>query len=237
MDITVNVTSALTNSQRRISPGWTVEHLKQRLEPITGVPPQSQLLLLYPLVISSEHVELSEGVLSQYSIPQGARIQVHDVRPESELTELEDDSNVQAYEMDDEEYDKRTNTLRNWKRENKLGAYDPNYTQKKQASKQLNEASAQEITLGSRFRTMNLKGERRGEIRFVGKIHEIDGNTWVGVEFDEPLGKNDGSIDGVYYFKAKPGYGGFLKPQQVHQGDYPELDLFGDDDDDDDDEI
>ena len=74
--------------------------------------------------------------------------------------------------------------------------------------------------------------ERRGVIRFIGKVPEIDQGlqTWCGVEFDEPLGKNDGSIKGVYYFNCNPGYGSFLKPQQIEQGDFPELDPFGSDD-------
>ena len=93
MDITVNVTSSLTNSQRRISTNWTVAHLKQRLEQITGIPPQSQELLLYPLPTSSESVSIDkdDSLLSGYELPEGARIQVNDTRPDSELRALEDE--------------------------------------------------------------------------------------------------------------------------------------------------
>lgn len=236
MDITVNVTSSLTNSQRRISTNWTVSHLKQRLEQITGIPPQSQELLLYPLPTSSESVSIDKDdtLLSGYELPEGARIQVNDTRPDSELRALEDEDRPhEEYVMDDEEYDKRTDTLRHWKRVNQLGKYDPSYTGKLNKSVQLNSSIAQNLTVGSRFRTVNdTHDERRGVIRFIGKVPEIDQGlqTWCGVEFDEPLGKNDGSIKGVYYFNCNPGYGSFLKPQQIEQGDFPELDPFGSDD-------
>ncbi len=33
--------------------------------------------------------------------------------------------------------------------------------------------------------------------------------TWLGVEFDAPIGPRDGSIDGEHYFQCAPRHGGF----------------------------
>lgn len=61
---------------------------------------------------------------------------------------------------------------------------------------------------------------------------------WIGVNFDWPVGRGDGCVGGLRgrrYFQALPNHGGFLKPQAVKVGDYPNtLTLSSSDDDDDD---
>lgn len=45
-DVPLFIKSPNSSSERRVSPSWSIAHLKARLEPITGVPAGSQQLTL-----------------------------------------------------------------------------------------------------------------------------------------------------------------------------------------------
>ncbi|KAI9513092.1 dynein associated protein-domain-containing protein [Russula earlei] len=54
----------------------------------------------------------------------------------------------------------------------------------------------------------------RGVVRFCGTTSFSPGK-WVGIELSEPVGKNDGSVQGISYFSCQKNHGVFVKPSQV----------------------
>ena len=58
-------------------------------------------------------------------------------------------------------------------------------------------------------------GRKRGEVKYVGKIPQIAPGWWVGVVYDEPVGKNDGSVKGRRCFECNLDYGGFVRPDKI----------------------
>lgn len=75
-------------------------------------------------------------------------------------------------------------------------------------------------------------GNRRGTVAYVGAVPELSAGYWVGIEFDEPVGMNDGTVKGEKrYFQAKGmKYGGFVRAKHLRVGYFPERDLFVDSD-------
>lgn len=246
-DISVYVTSDVTSSERRISPQWDLHHLKTRLEQITGIAPKFQTIQYYPLPSSNQYEIISDAssysedkdrntALVLFKITPFARLHIIDANPDSELADFNnvDENDDVGFKLSEEDYQKRSDSVLRWKQTQKLGKYDPEYNLAKQRAIEEEAKISTSIRTGDRCRVINIQGERRGTVRFVGKIKMLDDdeNTWVGVEFDEPVGRNDGLIDGVQIFSAKPKHGSFVKPKQVEVGDFPELDPFASDDDD-----
>jgi len=132
-----------------------------------------------------------------------------------------------------------------YKQRNKVGRFAP-----KEESAAAPEP-ADHIVVGSRCQVESSEEglSKRGTVRFVGKTKFGKGETiWVGVEYDEPMGKNDGSwvvlfavgacnlipkqlvlfsVQGERYFSCLKNYGVFARPDKVECGDFPveEIDL------------
>ena len=76
--------------------------------------------------------------------------------------------------------------------------------------------SSAAATVGQRV-LVRIRGQREaqlGTVRFVGETAFKEG-TWVGVELDSEVGKNDGSVDGTRYFRCRAGHGIFVRPAYV----------------------
>jgi tubulin-folding cofactor B len=130
-----------------------------------------------------------------------------------------------------EEYDKLSDSVLAWKRRNKLGRFDPNKDEKEQQElgRQYEEVNVRKITIGARCRVGGIDLDRRGIVRYIGEVDEIpNGGVWVGVETNEPTGKNDGTAGGKRYFECLPKHGSFVRPDRIEVGNFPVVDDLGD---------
>ncbi|CAG2222720.1 KIF13 [Mytilus edulis] len=56
--------------------------------------------------------------------------------------------------------------------------------------------------------------QKTGVVQFVGPV-EFAAGPWVGVELDLPEGKNDGSVNGIRYFKCRSRHGIFVRHDKL----------------------
>jgi tubulin-folding cofactor B len=217
------ITSDVVNCERRFSSSLSIENLKGKLEPITGISSGSMKLEVYDAKNNFLWVlDESQRSLDSCGVCDLFRIHVINTNPYRIRNEYTDTSLVEKFEITDAEYDKRQDSVRNFKKVNKLGRF----SEKNESQDDLFKDEANDIKIGSRFCILDDK-EKRGEVKFVGKTNFKSG-YWVGVEYDEPIGKHDGKVDDVIYFICKPKHGAFLRPDRIMIGDFPEIGLESD---------
>ncbi|PYI04271.1 hypothetical protein BO78DRAFT_175720 [Aspergillus sclerotiicarbonarius CBS 121057] len=254
-DISVAITTPLASSsteprlltERRITPTWTVMQLKGKLETMTGVPPSSQRLLLKSPGRPDQWVDGDDTIIGDWGLMKGCEIEVHDSRPQSVRPNFTDLSSVEKYVLPTSTYESLSNSVLAWKKNQKLGRFDPNALTPEESLRQQSEKDAAEIQqrgIAVAQRAIVLPSSpphiRRGTVRFIGpvptipypgvdpKIAQLDAGAlplWVGIELDEPLGKNDGSVGGQRFFTCPNKTGVFIKPEKVEVGDFPPLEL------------
>jgi len=147
-------------------------------------------------------------------------------------TNFNDVSAVEKYEMPTNEYETRTDSVLAWKKNQKLGRFDPNAPSLEQQRINAIQREIEErgIVPSKRCRLLPENDARRGLVAYVGPVSQIPGlGSWVGVALDEPTGKNDGSIQGQQYFECGKNQGVFVRPERVEIGNFPPLDDFDED--------
>ncbi|XP_061453369.1 tubulin-folding cofactor B isoform X2 [Rhineura floridana] len=177
-------------------------------------------------------LDSDEALLGSYPIEDGCRIHVTD-RSGATIGEYEDVSRVEKFELPDSEYDKRRGTARSFMKHSKLGQYNTEEMLKKETEREEKlaeeKALAEAISVGARCEVRAAgQPSKRGTVMYVG-LTEFKPGYWIGIKYDEPLGKHDGSVDGKQYFECLPKYGAFVKPRNVTMGDFPEEDYGLDD--------
>ncbi len=227
--VLVSITSNCNTftSEKKFDKGITVRSLKDKLELITGA--RSQLMTIELFDQNDKKIcDLTDdgALIGSYPI-ESAGMRLHVTDPDrSRGGELEDTSGVTKFELSKEEYSKRTGTVQDFLKKNNLGKYNEEERKRLEEEKARQQKEEQDaadaIKVGDRCEVKLLGNPtRRGEVAFVGKVHFKPG-YWVGVKYDEPHGKNDGSVEGKRYFECQPKYGGFVKVANVTVGDFPE---------------
>jgi tubulin-specific chaperone B len=150
--------------------------------------------------------------------------------------------------MPETTYSALPNTVMAWKKAQKLGRFDPKAPTSESLAKERFEhdtalVKSRGVETGKRCRVGKDNG-RRGTVRFVGEIVGLGGEreagcVWVGVELDEPLGRNDGSVkvellvergeageaetekrtETRRVFECRDKFGVFARPEKVEVGE------------------
>lgn len=240
-----------TYSERQYDLHLTIGALQTKLESVTGIPFSSQRLTLYPTAEGLEPgssasqsplavMSDSDQTLADYGAVDWCGIQVENTDPHARDGEFVDTSRVEKFELTQEEYEKRNDTILPELRARHIGRFAPSSDKPPPAH-----VAQSSHVVGVRCLVLpedhtTIWGDevdedlgRRGAVRFVGPTQfgkgKDEGGDWIGVELDEPTGKNDGSVGGTRYFSCGQKHGMFVRPERVKVGDYPEVDEFADD--------
>ncbi|XP_038623196.1 tubulin-folding cofactor B [Tachyglossus aculeatus] len=228
--LTVFISSSLNSfrSEKRYNRGLTLAEFKCKLELVVGSPASCMELELYGIDDKfCMKLDQDDALLGSYPVEDGCRIHVID-RSGARIGEYEDLSRVEKYEISQSAYEKRPDSVRSFLKRSKMGRFNEEEQSRREAEQEQRlaeeKALAEAMTVGSRCR-VRAAGQptKLGTVMYVG-LTEFKPGYWVGVRYDEPLGKHDGSVSGKRYFQCQPKYGAFVKPQSVTVGDFPEED-------------
>jgi len=241
----------LLRAERRITPSWTISQLKTKLEPVTGIPASAQSLRTRGL--DGSWISLADESLvgdPRNGLHRYSEIEILDSRPVAarQTINFNDLSSVEKYQMPESQYEKLEDSVLAWKRRQGLGRFDPHTKDAQSLSEERfkhdsAEIERRQIKIDMRCRVVRDDG-RRGTVRYVGEIPGLGGVkeagcVWVGVELDEPVGRNDGSVvvegeDGEVIkrrvFQCGEKFGVFARPEKVEVGEWPVLDDLVDED-------
>ncbi|XP_061714151.1 tubulin-folding cofactor B [Cydia pomonella] len=211
--------------ERRFKKGITVSEFKTKLELVTGGNATTMKLKLFDSKNNYVcDIDNDNALIGSYPIDDGMRIHVEDKFVL--LSDVSSSDSAERFRLSEEEYEKKGDTVRSFLQRNRLGKYNEEEMakMKEQQQKELEEEArlAAAVLVGARCEVrVPSQGVRRATVRYNGPLEGAKG-LWIGVQYDEPRGKNDGEVNGKRYFTCPPKYGGFVKPAYVTVGDFPE---------------
>lgn len=191
---------------------------------------QADHMALRLLDASGQLVEGSpddERPLGYYQVQDGWTVEVNDTRGDKAKfiggVTGDDMEGVEKYVMPEHEWLKRPDNVRAYKEKILAAQRAEAIANGETVPELLHDDSFKEqadaIAVGDRCQVA--PGDRLGTVRYVGRLAALKPGFWIGVEFDEPVGKNDGTVKGARVFECRPNYGGLVRPKDVVVGDFP----------------
>lgn len=213
------VESKFVKGIHRMDPDWEPTVLSKKIELITGIPPDSQKISIRS---QADERDLGNQKLSDAGVTEGVTLFVEDVNNQ---LDLENNDDIDArYQMDIAEYEKRENTVLDWKRKNKLGRFSEDANQ--HSSPASRDYGPLLVQKGQEcYATLSSGRTVRGIVEFIGEIEAIEPGVWVGVKLFSPEGKNNGTVKGIKLFDAEPNHGTLVRPNKVRPLDEDEEEL------------
>ncbi|KAJ4936084.1 hypothetical protein JOQ06_017608 [Pogonophryne albipinna] len=228
--VNVRLTSSISSFevQRRFNRGISIAELKGKLEMVLGATPSCMDLDLFSVSDKFlQKMDDNEALLGSFPVDDDCRIHVTD--RSGQMSEFSDVSKVEKFEIPEDSYEKRTDSARSFMKKHRVGVYNEEEMAKKiadlAAREEEHKAAADAISVGSRCQ-VQVSGQptKLGTVMYVGTA-DFKPGYWVGLKYDEPMGKHDGTVNGKQYFECEDKYGAFVKPLNVKVGDFPEEDF------------
>ncbi|KRY69814.1 Tubulin-folding cofactor B [Trichinella pseudospiralis] len=173
-------------SRRRFPLKITVGELKKKVEILTGIPFSCMTL--------------------QIVKPDGQKLKLFDANETLADLNISDGTTIHV--------NIKICTVRDFLLQNKLGKYNPNH--EKLVAKEEMEIDVLDKQVGQRciVKIGDPQEWKRGKIAYIGET-DFKPGLWIGVEYDEEVGKHDGSVNGKRYFQCMDKRGAFVKPHLV----------------------
>ncbi|XP_064542519.1 tubulin-folding cofactor B [Drosophila montana] len=199
----------------------TISQLKSKLEILTGGSASTMKVELYKGDNFVTALSNNDAKLGFYVNCDGLRLHVIDTFASFGF----DSESIEKFELTNDQYEQRGDSVRNFLKQNRLGKYNDEEMQQMEAKRREHaeemQKRAERCVVGGRCQvTVAGNPTRRGTIMYNGPLEGKTG-IFIGVQYDEPLGKNNGSVGGKSYFVCPPNYGGFVSPLSVEVGDFP----------------
>lgn len=80
----------------------------------------------------------------------------------------------------------------------------------------LSDASTENFSKGEKIL---LDGKTKAQVAYFGPVHFSHDDDWVGITFEEPIGKHNGTVAGNQYFKCDSMHGLFVRSHRLERVD------------------
>lgn len=224
--VTLIITSTINSfsSQRRFAKTLTIADLKLKLVMLTGAT-QSMTLELYKGKNLICNMNDDTALLGSFPVEDDMIIHVTDTNVK--CGEFESGDIEERYKLSDNDYAKKKDNFRTFKEQNLKNltqTKDQAMAKDQEKKDKEEEEKAATMKIGDRCQVEVVNQPKKlGTIQYVGPT-DFHPGYWIGVKYDEPVGKNDGSVKGKRYFECFMKYGGFVRPSSVTVGYFPEAD-------------